>query len=164
MDQSILLRKATAADIPTLLRLIQTAFAEYEGQLDPPSGAHKETEESLLNALHFGSAAVASFNGEMAGCVFYSPKDGHVYIGRLCVLPAFRGFGIGKILMTYAEQRAADLGFQRVQIGVRIALPHLHAYYKSLGYARVRDETHPGYEKPTYTVMEKEIFLRDDSS
>src|SRR5262249_32844492 len=142
--RTVELREATSTDIPTLLRLVQTAFAEYEGQLDPPSGAHQETEESLRNALHLGSAGLASFNGEIAGCVFYSPKDGHVYIGRLSVLPAFRRFGVGKSLMTFVEHRAADLGFQRVQIGVRIALPHLHAYYKSLGYARVRDETHPG--------------------
>jgi GNAT superfamily N-acetyltransferase len=153
------LREAASSDIPTLLRLIQTAFAEYEGQLDPPSGAHSETEESLSNALHFGSAALASVESEIVGCVFYSPKDHHVYIGRLSVLPAFRRFGVGKSLMTYVERRAADLGFRRVQIGVRIALPQLHAYYKSLGYARVRDENHPGYEQPTYTVMEKEIFL-----
>jgi iron complex transport system substrate-binding protein len=159
MDQSILLREATAADIPTLLRLIHTAFAEYEGQLDPPSGAHAETLESLSNALHFGSAALASVDGEIGGCVFYSPKDGHVYIGRLAVLPAFRRFGVGKSLMRYAEQRAGELGFRRVQIGVRLALPHLHAYYENLGYVRVRDETHPGYKKPTYTVMEKGNLL-----
>jgi GNAT superfamily N-acetyltransferase len=159
MNPSILLREATAADIPTLLWLIHNAFAEYEGQLDPPSGAHNETAETLSNALHSGSAALASINGEIAGCVFYYPKDEYVYIGRLAVLPAFRRFGVGRRLMKYAEQRAGDVGFRRVQIGVRLALPHLHAYYEGLGYSRVRDESHPGYERPTYTVMEKQIFL-----
>ncbi len=156
---TIELREATSVDIPMLLRLINDAFAEYKGHLDPPSGAHNETAETLNHALHSGSAALASIDGESAGCVFYTPKDGYVYIGRLAVLPAFRRFGVGTSLMKYAEQRAGDVGFRRVQIGVRLALPHLHAYYEKLGYSRVRDETHPGYERPTYTVMEKQIFL-----
>ena len=60
--------------------------------------------------------------------------------------------------MSFAEERARDLGFRRIQIGVRIALPHLHAYYEGLGYSRVRDEAHPGYAKPTFIVMEKEMM------
>ena len=155
-NQSIVLREATTADIPTLLALVHTAFAEYQGQLDPPSGAHNETAETLSEALHSGSAGVACLDSEIVGCVFYSPKDQYLYIGRLSVLPASRRFGVGKGLMRYAEQRARDLGFRRVQIGVRIALPHLHAYYESLGYTRVRDEAHRGYARPTYIVMEKE--------
>src|SRR5262245_16472986 len=114
---TIELREATSVDIPMLLRLIHHAFAEYEGQLDPPSGAHKETAETLSNALHSGFAALASIDSESAGCVFYSPRDGYIYIGRLAVLPAFRRFGVGKSLMRYAEQRAGDFGFRRVQIG-----------------------------------------------
>ena len=50
------------------------------------------------------------------------------------------------------------LGAQRVQIGVRIALPHLQAYYERLGYRVVRYETHEGYTEPTSVVMEKQIL------
>lgn len=50
------------------------------------------------------------------------------------------------------------LGAQRVQIGVRIALPHLQAYYERLGYRVVRYETHEGYTEPTPVVMEKQIL------
>ena len=157
MRLPIVLREATPEDIPTLLRLVHTGFAEYRGRLDPPSGAETETADSLSKALRLGSAAVACLDTEIVGCVFYSPEEEHLYIGRLAVLPAFRRFGIGETLMRYAEKRAQTLGFRRVQIGVRIALPHLHAYYERLGYNRVRDEAHPGYAKPTFIVMEKEI-------
>jgi GNAT superfamily N-acetyltransferase len=105
-----------------------------------------------------GSAAAACLDDEIVGCVFYSPKDQYLYIGRLSVLPAFRRFGVGKALMRYAERRARNLGFRRVQIGVRLALPHLHRYYENLGYTSVRDESHPGYTTSTYTVMEKEML------
>ena len=50
------------------------------------------------------------------------------------------------------------LGAQQVQIGVRIARPHLQAYYECLGYRVVRYETHGGYIEPTSVVMEKQIL------
>jgi predicted N-acetyltransferase YhbS len=156
-DRTIVICEATTADIPVLLELVHTAFAEYEGRLDPPSGAHKETDASLRLALQTGSVALAFVDGEAAGCVFYSPEEGYLYIGRLSVRPALRRFGIGTALMKYAERRARELGFQRTQIGVRIALVRLHAYYERLGYRVVRYEAHPGYAAPTSIVMEKEI-------
>jgi len=157
MSQSTVLREATDADIPALLTVVRDAFAEYRDRLDPPSGAHKETAESLRTNLQTGSAVAACVDNAIVGCVFYSPRDKYLYVGRLSVLPAFRRSGIGKALMVYAEQRAADFGFQRVQIGVRIALPQLRAYYEGLGYVYVRHQTHPGYSTPTSVVMEKHI-------
>ena len=151
----MVLREATTADVLTLVALVQSAFAEYRGRLDPPSGAHRETPETLQHALHTGFAALAVVNTEVAGCVFYRQDGAHMYLGRLSVLPAFRQHGIGRTLTEYVEQRARSLGLWRVQLGVRLALPHLRAYYERLGYAVVRYEAHQGYAHPTSAVMEK---------
>jgi hypothetical protein len=45
------LSEATEADAATAVTLLRTAFEEYRGVLDPPSGAHAETEEIALNNL-----------------------------------------------------------------------------------------------------------------
>ena len=42
-----LLRDASEADAETLAAVIRTAFAEYRGRLDPPSGALAETADSV---------------------------------------------------------------------------------------------------------------------
>ncbi|MEO5742749.1 MAG: hypothetical protein ABIS29_19350 [Vicinamibacterales bacterium] len=47
----ITLREAVPEDAPTLLRLMQEAFQEYEGVLDPPSGAHHETIDTVRRKL-----------------------------------------------------------------------------------------------------------------
>jgi len=157
MSKSIVLREATAADIPTLVTLVRTAFEDYRGRLDPPSGAHNETLETFRQALQTGWAALALVNDEAVGCVFYSQEDEHMYLGRLSVLRPFRRYGVGRALMEYVEQRTRELGLPRVQIGVRTALPHLQAYYERLGYHVVRYEAHAGYTTPTYVVMEKQV-------
>jgi len=50
------------------------------------------------------------------------------------------------------------LGTPRIQLGARLALPHLQAYYERLGYHVVGYETHAGYTAPTAVVMEKQVL------
>src|SRR5205823_6288078 len=151
----MVLREATQDDIPTLVALIRTAFEEYRGRLEPPSGAHRETPESLEHYLQQGYAVLALLNDEVVGCVCYHQESAHVYLGRLSVLPSFRQHGVGRALIAYVEQQAQALGAPRIQLGVRIALPHLQAYYERLVYHVVGYEVHEGYTAPTAVVMEK---------
>lgn len=157
MSESLVLREATAADIPTLVTLVRTAFEEYRGRLDPPSGAHNETSETFRQALQTGFAALALVNDAAVGCVFYYQEGEHMYLGRLSVLRPCRRYGVGQALTEYVEQRTRDLGLLRVQLGVRTALPRLQVYYERLGYHVVRYEAHEGYTAPTYVVMEKQV-------
>src|SRR5215212_9667371 len=127
---NITLRAATEADIPTIVALIQAAFKEYDGVIDPPSGAHKENAENILRKLATERAVLALLNpdgqsgGDHAvGSVFYRNAGDHMYFGRLAVLPAYRNRGIAALLIAYVEQRARDLGLLRVRLGVRVALP-----------------------------------------
>lgn len=153
----IQLRQAQAGDTPLLLATLHTAFEEYRGWLDPPSGVHAETIESIQSKLKTSSAVIAFVGNEAAGCVFYEPKGTHLYLGRLSVLPQFRKSGVGRALIDYVEAQAANLGIHCVQLGVRIALPQLKAYYEKLGYRILSYETHPGYTQPTYMMMEKNL-------
>jgi N-acetylglutamate synthase-like GNAT family acetyltransferase len=154
----MVLREATCDDIPTLVTLIHTAFEEYRGRLEPPSGAHRETARSVGTYLQQGQAVLAWLNNQAVGCVCYHQEGTHVYFGRLSVLPACRQHGVGLALVTYVEQQARALGAQRVRLSVRIALPHLQAYYERLGYRIVGYETHAGYAEPTSVVMEKPVL------
>ncbi len=154
----MVLQEATYGDIPTLVTLIHAAFEEYRGRLAPPSGAHRETAQSIGTYLQQGRAVLALLNDQAGGCVCYHQEGAHVYFGRLSVLPAFRQHGVGLALVTYVEQQARPLGAQRVQLGVRIALPHLQVYYERLGYCVVGYETHEGYTASTSVVMEKQVL------
>jgi hypothetical protein len=44
-----------------------------------------------------------------------------------------------------------------VRLGVRVALPHLRAYYERLGYRVIDERSHTGYTVTTYVVMEKTL-------
>jgi GNAT superfamily N-acetyltransferase len=151
----ISLREASDADIPTIVALIHAAFKEYDGAIDPPSGAHKESEEKLHEAMKTERAVLALLAGQAVACGLYRAEREYMYFGRLAVLPAYRGRGIAGALIGYVEARASELGLPRVRLGVRLALPHLRARYERLGYRVIEERRHAGYAEPTYVVMEK---------
>ncbi len=154
------LREAMDAEAPVLLGVLQAAFEEYRGRLDPPSGVHNETVETLRQKLKTGAAVLALVHDDVAGCVFYHLETSHVYLGRLSVLPRYRGHGVGRALVEYVERRALELDMPRVQLGVRLVLSHIRTYYERLGYHPVRFTAHEGYAAPTSVIMEKTLYLR----
>lgn len=149
------IREASPDDAPVLLRLMHEAFAEYAHVLDPPSGAHNETLDTIRRHLAAGPAVIAYLDGEPAGFAFYEPVGPLVYFSRLSVRPKFRMQGIGCALVEQVEQRAKDSGAAGVRLGVRLQLPHLIARYERFGYRITEYRTHEGYAKPTYVLMEK---------
>src|SRR6476469_10635950 len=116
------IREATDADVPALVTVLRTAFAE-QATLAPPSGALSETEESVRGLMRTARVALAIVDGTIAGCQFFEPKGDHLYLFRLAVLPTYRQHGIGRALIAYAEEQARALGLPRTQFSVRLTLP-----------------------------------------
>jgi len=150
-------RAAHAGEAGILLRLLALAFSEYEGKLDPPSGAHGETVESIAGKLGEGGAFICHHGDAAIGCIFYAPKDDYLYVGRLSVVPEYRKRGVGDLLLSAAEQHATTLGLPSVRLGVRLVLEALQAYYATRGYASIGLHSHPGYTQPTFVEMEKRL-------
>lgn len=151
------LRDATFKDVSAILGVLQAAFEEYRGRLDPPSGVHDETSETIRKKLSTGSAVVAEVGGDMIGCVFYVLEGSCLDLGRLAVLPRYRRHGVGRALVEYVEDRARALNVAYVELGVRLALPHLRVYYEALGYRSIRYGAHEGYTEPTYVILAKDV-------
>jgi ribosomal protein S18 acetylase RimI-like enzyme len=154
---AVVLREAVEEDLPTALAVLHAAFEEYRAWLDPPSGVHRETIESLRRYVERGRLTLALLEHQVVGCVLYHVEDDHMYFGRLSVLPAFRNRGLARTLIDHVEARARELGLARVRLSVRIAQPHNRVYYERMGYCFVEARAHAGYAQPTYDVLEKAL-------
>jgi ribosomal protein S18 acetylase RimI-like enzyme len=150
-------REAGAEDIAPLVAIIHTAFEEYRGHIDPPSGAHRETVESIRQKMMIESAVIAEIETRPVGCVFYQSEGEHIHLGRLSVIPEFRRSGIGRALVAEVENRAIALGIHTIQLFVRIALQENMTFYERQGYRVIREMSHEGHREPTYVVMEKRL-------
>lgn len=153
----LLLREADNSDAETLLALIHAAFAEYIGNIDPPSSAPDETVEGIRRKMESAHAVLAVATDSPAGCVFFEIEKDHVYLFRLAVNPEHRRRGIGRTLIEFVEHRAIAEKRSRVRLGVRVSLPENRAYYERMGYRFFENRTHAGYSDPTYVILEKQL-------
>ena len=70
----------------------------------------------------------------VATCRFYEIGAGSVAVGRVVVLPEYRGRKLGRRVMEEAERWIGELGYHEVVIDSRtVAIP----FYEKLGYAAV---------------------------
>jgi GNAT superfamily N-acetyltransferase len=160
--QALVLREATDADIAAIVALIHAAFEEYRAVLDPPSGAHRETEGTIRQRMLSSRVVIALCAGEPIGCVFFEQAADHLSFSRLAVRPAYRRRGVGGALIAYVEERALALNLGQVRLGTRLALPRLRSYYERLGYRLLEYHAHDGYAEPTYVILEKDVRARND--
>lgn len=150
------IREASPSEADRAAEIIRAAFEE-EAVLDPPSGAIRETGDIVRGKMQQGGLVLAEIDGRAVGCVLYELREGHLYFGRLGVLPEHRGQGLGGALIAYVEARAQALGAPRIEIAVRTALPLTRARYERLGYGLIEERCHEGYTVPTYAVLGKNL-------
>lgn len=74
----------------------------------------------------------------VATCRFYELCAGSVMLGRLVVLPEYRGKGLGRKAVSEAEKWISELGFTSVCIESRTEAV---GFYEHLGYHKTDDET-----------------------
>lgn len=137
MEYNIRLRHADESDWPLVHRLIMEAFGEYEGVLTPPSGALSETVASIRETVagRGGALIAATEEGTALGTALHYAVADHLYVGRVSVIPAGRGKGVGKSMMLGMEQIAREAGIREVRVSVRLSLPGNVKFYEGLGYA-----------------------------
>ncbi len=91
----------------------------------------------------------------VATCRFYEISDDSVMLGRVVVLPEYRGLGLGIKTIEEAESWILELGFAQVVIESREEVTN---FYIKLGYELVSDAV---IEGPTFRcVTMKKNFKR----
>ncbi len=145
MDEYPDLRVTDAApeDAPLVYDIMQVAFAEYLGVLYPPSGVHDETVEDVVDAFKDGGAILAWLGNQAVGSARYTFHDDYFYIGRVSVLPGYRGHGVASAMMNHLEAIARARGYKCLEIGVRMVLESNVNLYKRLGYEVTDRFEHP---------------------
>jgi ribosomal protein S18 acetylase RimI-like enzyme len=156
---SVALRRLVLPDAAAAAALIRAAFADQGGQSDPPSSALKETAEAVAQKLAEGGGIAAFAAQEMIALVLFTADDDALYLGRLAVAPSARGQGVAARLLDLAEEEARRLGFDKIRLRVRLDLPANRRLFGRHGYREAARLSHPGFDRPTFAVMEKPLAI-----
>lgn len=144
------------ADWDGLLSLILDSFAYMQGRIDPPSSARHLTAAALAqraDAEHLWLAGPS-----LAGCAFFAERSDALYIGKLAIRPDMQGAGLGRTFVKAAEDLARTIGLPRLRLETRIELTDNHAAFARLGFEKVAEKAHPGFDRPTSITMEKPVI------
>jgi GNAT superfamily N-acetyltransferase len=150
------MRPAGSGDEQEIVRVIHAAFAEYEGRLVPPSGAHAETAETIAERLRHG-ALLAESGAAPIGCVFCREDGEDLYLSRLAVVPSWRRRGIARSLLEAACELGRARGLACATVGVRLQLPENIGFFVAMGFRPYDVGTHEGFRWPTFLRMRRRL-------
>lgn len=86
------------------------------------------------NAVHF----VLYVDGQAAGtCRIYKGEDNEFYLGRLAVLPNYRGMSLGKMLIDEAQRCVSDMGGEKISLSAQVRVMN---FYEKCGFSAVGEE------------------------
>ncbi|NVD37271.1 GNAT family N-acetyltransferase [Ensifer sp. HO-A22] len=140
-----------------LLDLILKAFAFMDGRIDPPSSAHALTVAGLKQKASAEIGLIALDGAELAGCIFCKPEPDCLYVGKLAVAAAYRGQGVGRLLLAKAEEAARSRNLSALRLQTRIELIENHRTFAAWGFIETGRTAHPGFARPTTIEMRKAL-------
>lgn len=137
------------ADFAPVLSLIRSSFAFMADRIDPPSSANRLTLHDIAQQAATAEVWVLEDLGNPIACVFLTPQDGQLYLGKLAVAESFRKQGLARQLVKHATARARSLGLTAVVLETRVELTENHAAFRAMGFMPDGERAHPGYDRPT---------------
>jgi len=133
--QRPVIRPAQARDAAALTRAIDTAYAIYAGR----GLALPRVSEGVSEAIAETPVFVAETSAGILGGIILRLGDA-AQIENIAVTPEGAGQGIGKALMTRAEDVARQAGYDRLTLATHAGLSDTIRFYAGLGWAETGHE------------------------
>jgi N-acetylglutamate synthase-like GNAT family acetyltransferase len=156
-DLRIVVAPPRFSDWAGLLALLRSAYAYMESRIDPPSSLLRMDAEQLEAKAREEVLILALEGRRLVGCAFASLRADCVYVGKLAVDAAFRGRGAARSILLAAETLARAEARPFVELETRVELVENHETFAALGFAKVGESAHPGFDRPTSITMRKPV-------
>jgi N-acetylglutamate synthase-like GNAT family acetyltransferase len=140
-----------------LLALLQAAFAYMESRIDPPSSLNEMEIEDLRAKAKQETLIVAMEGTEIIGCAFAAIRGDCVYVGKVAVANSARRKGVARELIAAAEGVARQNQRRFLELQTRVELIENYQTFAALGFEKVAETAHPGYNRPTSITMRRRI-------
>jgi predicted N-acetyltransferase YhbS len=133
------IREAQPSDASAIAALINAAF-QVEREF---RNGERTSEMQVLADMQRGTFLVAADAGRLLGAVFVKVSGTLGYFGMLSVDPALQRGGIGRTLLTAAEQLCRARGCEVMTLSTGSVRQELLPYYAKFGYRVTRVEPAP---------------------
>ena len=135
----MLLRDARRGDEEAVRRIVADVLAEFGMSFDDcgTDSDLKDISASYLDRNGVFRVAVAA-DERIVGCAgLYPLEGGEAEIRKMYLLPAFRGQGLGRLLLEQLVAEARQRGYRRLVLETASVLTSAEALYRSFGFLEV---------------------------
>jgi ribosomal protein S18 acetylase RimI-like enzyme len=125
------MRLAEPDDLADVQACVSAAFARYLTRLPLPPAALSADYAELINRR----VVFVAVDPAVVGTVTATGDGTDPVITNLAVEPSRQGSGVGRLMMRFVEERAAERGCQRVTLFTHELMVENVSFYNRLGYS-----------------------------
>ncbi|MBD1384108.1 GNAT family N-acetyltransferase [Mucilaginibacter rigui] len=135
---------ATLTDVPELVALINSAYrgeSSKKGWTTEANliGGQRIDNEGLTEQMSDPDAVILKNTNEedsITGCVYLQKRGEKLYLGMLTVSPTLQANGLGRRLLTTAEDYARNINYHTITMTVITTRTELLDWYERRGYTK----------------------------
>ena len=142
-------RLATPGDLDTVRQITVAAYREYITVLDREP---LPVTEDYVPRIAAGQVWLVVEGGTAAGAMVIERAADHLLIFSLAVLPEFKGAGIGRWMLHFADELARSAGLGEVRLYTNPLMTRNIRIYGEHGF--VETGRRPNPERPGWTFVD----------
>lgn len=147
---AVTIRQAVGADEPGVRTCVDAAYAPYVGRMGKPPAPMLDDYANLINS---GVVYVATLDDRLVGLIVLWPKEDHLYIDNVAVLPEAQGAGVGAALLGFADAQAHRTGLNEIRLYTNEKMTENIEYYPKNGYRETHRASDAGYQRIYYSRL-----------
>jgi ribosomal protein S18 acetylase RimI-like enzyme len=163
MPENLHFSKSSDADIPGLVKLVNSAYRGdtskkgWTTEADLLDGIRTD-EDGIFKMLHQpGSIILKCMMGDkLVGCVYLQKQADFLYLGMLTVSPELQAAGIGKELLRVSEEYARVQGCHSIKMTVITVREELIQWYERRGFFQTA-ERQPFPNDPRFGIPKQSL-------
>lgn len=140
-----MIRQAEAADEAAIRGIAEAAYAPYVPLIGRKPAPMQADFAAQIAAGQMHVALDGA--GALLGFITFYPRDGHMLLESVAVLPQAAGRGIGKALIAHCEAATRAQGLAEVQLYTNAKMTGNLALYPKLGYREAGRRREDGFER-----------------
>lgn len=133
-------RRAAPADVPAITALVRAAYAHYVPRIGVEPFPMVDDYEQRVER----DEAWVIDDGGIVGVLVLVPAADHLLIDNVAVHPDRQGHGLGRVLLSFAEEQARAAGVGELRLYTNVKMTENRALYARIGYVELEQETVQG--------------------
>lgn len=137
-------RPAAVSDLPAVTRIVAEAYEKYVVRIGKAPGPMLDDYPAHIKNH---TAWVIEHRGKVAGLIVLIPEQDHLLLDNIAVDPACHGRGLGRALLSFAEQEAVRRGYRELCLYTHEKMTENLAMYPALGWVETGRGEQAGFQR-----------------